>query len=221
MNAETPEDREPAGRTAARRWLLAGLAAVALALLIALGYGLADLYRATRPRPPVASTAGPTTRPATQPTSPLAPLLGPGPATRPSETALLGQGYEPLDRNPAGLAPPPGGELQGRFQRRDPGWVQRVALWRVPGASPDELARYYREQAAKRGFAPIGRAGEAGDEPGGGRTLLFRPTNAQAAERILTIRLMPRDGKIHVTVWLRYAETRRPPRQPAPPRGRE
>ena len=102
---------------------------------------------------------------------------------------------QPLDREPLGLAPPPGAVGIDRFRTVGGGMVDEVSFWRVPGGDAEALAVYYKKAADTAGLAPLATS------PGG--SLLF--TDPKNPGRALTVRLDPRRADVHVTVWLRYA----------------
>ena len=102
---------------------------------------------------------------------------------------------QPLDREPLGLAPPPGAVPLERFRTVGGGLVDEVSFWRVPGGDAEALTKHYRDAADTAGLAPLATAS-------GGSLLFTDPSNPG---RALTVRLDPRRDGVHVTVWLRYA----------------
>ncbi|MFW6059123.1 MAG: hypothetical protein ACODAQ_03025 [Phycisphaeraceae bacterium] len=113
---------------------------------------------------------------------------------------------EPLERVPADLPAPAGGTRQWAFQRRHADAIEQVMAWRIEGESLDRLAAHYTAAAQARGFTPLPAASDE-TPPGAARVLSFTAPHADDPRslRVLTLRLRPRGGAVHLLIALRYA----------------
>lgn len=111
----------------------------------------------------------------------------------------LGAGYEPLEREPADLEPPPDGERAWAFVRTAGELRQEVAAWRVDADSLDALAAFYQAQARARGLEPV-----ASEPPAGAHAVrLLTFTTDDRPPRVLSVRLARRERDIHALIALR------------------
>lgn len=121
---------------------------------------------------------------------------------------------EPMEDEPAGLAPPPGGERAWGFERKTEAGRAAVAAWRVEGGRVGDLAAFYGAQADERGFEPMSpRDARGGADADGRGTADARVLNfarwgtaaegEEAVFEVLTVRLARREASIHALIALR------------------
>ena len=120
----------------------------------------------------------------------------------------------PLDQEPANLTPFPDAVRVAGIERSGGSFVEQISVWRVIGASPDDVRRHYQRSAEAEGFVPIGKQRQAaeGAEPASAVHQVYWAPGENAAPgaaamrsfgRILTLRIDPSaDGSLRVLLDL-------------------
>ena len=80
---------------------------------------------------------------------------------RAGQSALAGTNLTPLDKDPSGLAPPPGAKAGLGFQEQLPGQLEQQRAYECPG-DLDAVKAYYAKLLGREGFA-LNPAKAAGD----------------------------------------------------------
>ncbi len=85
---------------------------------------------------------------------PKPPQSQPWNPARPGQSALSSVNLTPLDKDPSGLAPPPGAKAISGFEQRPPGQLQQQRAYECPG-DLETVKSYYVKLLGREGFALI------------------------------------------------------------------
>jgi hypothetical protein len=121
------------------------------------------------------------------------------------ELLLLEPDHEALEVEPLGLKGYPGAVHEGRFQRSGEGVREALSFWRAGGATAEQVAAFYRAQAAEMKLKALERAPASAPSERQATSLMFLTDEEAGEADWLMIRLTPVNEGVRVVVWLRYA----------------
>lgn len=148
----------------------------------------------------------------------------------------LQPGDEPLETEPADLAPFPRDELVkvqrlSGLRRTSPGTVEEIAVWELDGVDPGDAMSHYESEAARVGFHILRGTGRRGRMPGlpatppttqaaGGENRVFARVDrhdaakpaGMARHQLLIVRSSTTPNGCRIVLWLRYPMQTPPPR---------